>query len=295
MAPVLAAAGGFSACRSRGWPAHFFLSLREACSVLPRGLRPSRSGRLISVHCVEALCFAPRVKRRSGLARPRSLRPEAPPAATQQRASPPGPSLFSSFAETARRSQRLPAAMRALGPRGLRSNSRFTRGADGRPPTHAVGDPAAGRESWRRLWCASEGTHATAAAPPRGQAGGGWPRPPSGRRPMAPERAGPERRPRGGCRNAGPERQRGGNGEGLRRADLACSVARAGGSEGGARCAARATTAVARWARTDRPHAVKGKPSGARREPPGATHFPALSFARSASTWPACVPGFTSL
>src|SRR5664280_700004 len=34
------------------------------------------------------------------------------------------------------RSQRLPAARRALGPRGLRSDSRFTRGADGMPPTH---------------------------------------------------------------------------------------------------------------------------------------------------------------
>src|SRR5664280_1737121 len=42
--------------------------------------------------------LAPRVKRRSGLARPRSLRPETPPATTQQRASPPGPSLFSSLA-----------------------------------------------------------------------------------------------------------------------------------------------------------------------------------------------------
>src|SRR5664280_1033304 len=41
--------------------------------------------------------IAPRLKRRSDLARPRSLRPEAPAAATQQRASPPGPSLSPSL------------------------------------------------------------------------------------------------------------------------------------------------------------------------------------------------------
>ncbi len=160
--------------------------------------------------------------------------------------------------------------------------------------------------------------------------------------------------------NAGPDRAvhaREGNGE-APPADLACSVARAGGSEGGARCAARAT-GRSPLGKTRQPHAVKEETttagpasktastqwcrprpatqsrrcrrrlqpavvSSSNRSPPTpraearaykdktsttemstfiaggggeplrTTHLPALSFARSASTWPACVPGFTS-
>ena len=82
------------------------------------------------------------------------------------------------------------------GPRGLRSNSRFTRGADGRPPTHHA-------EALLRSRVLAKLT-VTSSISVTG--GGGGSRPPSGRRPMALERAGPERAARGGVSMLPPER-----------------------------------------------------------------------------------------
>ena len=97
------------------------------------------------------------------------------------------------------RSQRLPAAMRALGPCGLRSNRRFTRGADGMPPTHHLEVVLRSRVLAK--------PKAIGSASAKGRVGT---KPPSGRRPISPERAGPERASRGGVSLATPERSGGG-------------------------------------------------------------------------------------
>src|SRR5664280_3703178 len=85
--------------------------------------------------------------------------------------------------------------MRALGPRGLRSHGRFTRGADGMPPTHHS-----------EVLLKPRGLAKTEKSSRASQNGRVGAKPPSGRRPMAPERAGPERASRGGVSMLPPER-----------------------------------------------------------------------------------------
>ncbi len=154
------------------------------------------------------------------------------------------------------------------------------------------------------------------------EAGGWGPKPPSGPRPMAPERAAPSGRPAVGCRCSRPSAASGGRQRGAPPRDALLGRTRRR-SEGGARCAARATRPRPAGqnttaSRSEGRRGVRGRARPKRRftrgakqeaatkwtmkaaiggggEPLRATHFPALSFARSASTWPACVPGFTSL
>ncbi len=77
------------------------------------GRRRARAPQLLLP--LRGLLLAPRVKRRSGLARPRPLRPEAPPAATRPCASPPGSSLFPSLARDARSGPASPGGVARAG------------------------------------------------------------------------------------------------------------------------------------------------------------------------------------
>jgi len=92
--------------------------------------------------CRFCFSFAPRVRGRSGLGRPRGLRPETPPPATRQGRLPVG-----SLAVRTKPRQRHPTASRPLGPRGLRSHGRShpRGGLNAHPrssaPTHTA-DPA---------------------------------------------------------------------------------------------------------------------------------------------------------
>jgi hypothetical protein len=98
----------------------------------PTRPRPRRS----ELHrCRFLSSFAPRVRGRSGLGRPRGLRPETPPAATQQGRPAVGP-----LAVHTRPRQRHPTAVRPLGPRGLRSQGR----------SHPQGGLNAHPAAWRR-------------------------------------------------------------------------------------------------------------------------------------------------
>ena len=154
--------------------------------------------------------------------------PHAPAPATGQGDPRRGPSLFHASAAL-RRGHRHPGAARPSGTRGRRSElaTRGTGGLDD-PPTHAseaLRQDETPDISESHLW----GLYL---------AGGGRLDPPSGRRPHFAGACGP-RAARAAGGDAGPERSEG-NSEGPP-ADLACSVARVGESEGGARCAARVT------------------------------------------------------
>ena len=129
-----------------------------------------------------------------------------------------------------------PAEESSLHPRG---------GVEDPPPTTRKG--SAGESPTRTNEDQENQPRGPAGLPSRGRVGANRP---GGRGDMAPERAGTERPERRVETLAPTERfyAREGNSEGPH-ADLASSVARGGGSEGRARCAARATPPSARGAK----------------------------------------------
>jgi hypothetical protein len=214
------------------------------------------SGRLFPFHCVR-LGFARRVSGLSALARPRSRRAETPPAATRQRVRGRGPlgvrKRTASPTPQPRSARRVPAASGEMAahpsggwntphPQGRCSPCK----AVSQSCRHGGSRSVAMREGGGEIRPAGEKSHGAGACGSRAA------------------------RPAGG--NAGPDRAshaREGNSEGphagLRPA--AGGIAREGGSEGCARCAARATAQSPRGKK--KPHAVKKKSLVA--HPPGKT------------------------
>ena len=154
-------------------------SLREACSVLPRGLRPSRSGQGSSSTAWRPLLCP------SGEA---AFGPCSPPLAAARSSSGRDPA-----ARLAAGSLAVPfAALRVSVSR--RRCARWGPAASGAiaasPEGRMEDPPPTSRRSCCRPRVLAKPTVTSSISVRRG---GGWPRPPSGRRPMAPERAGPER------------------------------------------------------------------------------------------------------
>jgi hypothetical protein len=178
-------------------------------------------------HSVE-FSFARRVRGRSALARPRSLRAETPSTAARQRVPNRGPSVSATHRGTdtpSRSARRVPAASgdMAAGTRLAQCSPppRFRRDQRERSSSHSFRDGSS-----RPL---ANGRVAVNTAP-------------RARRAMAPERAGPEWPDRRVETLAPTECLMRGRGTArVRTPGCACSVACGGGSEGCARCAARAT------------------------------------------------------
>ena len=239
------------------------LSLRDGSFRAPR----ARSRFLLS-HCVTALGLpAPRAAG-CGLASPQPVRPNyplrgpAPLRPPHRRYEPPHPTLAPPKAGLAGLRPRPKGAIR-LGPLGVRTNPRRrlpnaarASGAHGlrrhlppaapafEPPHPSARDTQAGPKSPR--------VRAFRACRPR--AGVVVRSDPWARGAMAPKRAGTERPDRRVETLAEPKRQRRRGTARLRTPGRACSVAREGGSEGCARCAARATAHSPRGKR--KPHGV---------------------------------------
>ncbi len=189
-------------CRCRGWQ-----------GLVP----PLRNG----------LSLATRVRGRSPLARPRTPRFETPRTATQQRVPSRGPSVSARDRVTdtpSRSARRVPAVVGGM--------AAGTRLADFSPTRRVFGrGRKAERRTSRNSLCRSiaNGRVAVKSAPRADAA-------------IAPERAGPERPDRRVETLDPTERFVRGRGTArVRTSGSACSVAREGGSEGCARCAARAT------------------------------------------------------
>jgi hypothetical protein len=158
--------------------------------------------------------------------------PHAPAPATGQGDPRRGPSLFSSLAQDARSEPSTPRRGSPVrDPRAQKPMATLGTGGLNDPPAHMA----------EVLLKDERPDIAHSQRQDRGLAGGWWPRPPSGRRPMAPERAGPERASRGGVSLAPTEGfSEGGEQRGTppRDALLGRTRRRVGGRRGGA---ARAT------------------------------------------------------
>jgi hypothetical protein len=207
-------------------------SLREAFLVAPR----ARSSRLLLCHCVTAFfchagarplvaCSPPLAALRDSLNRDPAARPV------------PGP-----LGVRMRRRHRHPVAVRALGPRGLGRHGRShppgglnttTRKTRGIPSSGS--DPDSSATSCRSF---ANGRVVVKSAPRATRA-------------IVPKRAGTEPPDRRAETLTPTERFMRGRGTArVRTSGCACSVAREGGSEGCARCAARAT-AHSPWGKKD--------------------------------------------